>query len=200
MVLSLAVQGCGVACFQVAYLELVMAATPAAQRGVAGSLGMLTRTIGTVTGASVLTLGFQTIQSIALADGEAAPDAFLTAYHAMFRLAGHYRRADRRDLAWSAVAGRTSSGGSHGILNRAGSVRAISDRSAFAGMPYIWENGMSDDHVYRVIEITGSSPKSIDDAIQVAVARASKTCATCGGSRWSRPAAISTKARYSTTR
>ena len=34
---------------------------------------------------------------------------------------------------------------------------------------------MSDDHVYRVIEITGSSSKSIDDAIQVAVARSSKT-------------------------
>jgi flavin-binding protein dodecin len=36
------------------------------------------------------------------------------------------------------------------------------------------ENGM-DDHVYRVIEIAGSSTKSIDDAIQSAVARASKT-------------------------
>ena len=34
---------------------------------------------------------------------------------------------------------------------------------------------MSDDHVYRVIEITGSSPKSISDAIQTAVSRASKT-------------------------
>ena len=34
---------------------------------------------------------------------------------------------------------------------------------------------MSDDHVYRVIEITGSSPKSISDAIQVAISRASKT-------------------------
>jgi flavin-binding protein dodecin len=32
-----------------------------------------------------------------------------------------------------------------------------------------------DDHVYRVIEITGSSQKSIEDAIQTAVARASKT-------------------------
>jgi flavin-binding protein dodecin len=42
-------------------------------------------------------------------------------------------------------------------------------------MAYIWENGMADDHVYRVIEITGSSNRSIDDAIQVAVARASKT-------------------------
>jgi flavin-binding protein dodecin len=42
-------------------------------------------------------------------------------------------------------------------------------------MSCIWENGMADDHVYRVIEITGSSSKSIDDAIQVAVARAAKT-------------------------
>ncbi len=88
MVLSLAVQGCGLACFQVAYMELVMAATPIAHRGVAGSLGMLTRTIGTVTGASLLTLGFQTVQSMALTGGEAAPDAFLVAYHTMFRLVG----------------------------------------------------------------------------------------------------------------
>ena len=34
---------------------------------------------------------------------------------------------------------------------------------------------MAEDHVYRVIEITGSSAKSIDDAIQIAVSRASKT-------------------------
>jgi dodecin len=32
-----------------------------------------------------------------------------------------------------------------------------------------------DDHVYRVIEIAGSSEKSISDAIQTAVTRASKT-------------------------
>lgn len=32
-----------------------------------------------------------------------------------------------------------------------------------------------EDHVYRVIEITGSSEKSISDAIQTAVSRASKT-------------------------
>ena len=32
-----------------------------------------------------------------------------------------------------------------------------------------------DDHVYRVIEIVGSSHTSIDDAIKKAVARASKT-------------------------
>ncbi|HEX2151887.1 MAG TPA: MFS transporter, partial [Stellaceae bacterium] len=109
MVLSLAVQGCGLACFQVAYMELVMAATPLAHRGVAGSLGMLTRTIGTVTGASLLTLAFQTIQSIALADGDAAPDAFLAAYHTIFRLAGIAAALIGGIVAWSAVAGRTSS-------------------------------------------------------------------------------------------
>jgi flavin-binding protein dodecin len=32
-----------------------------------------------------------------------------------------------------------------------------------------------DDHVYKVIELVGSSEKSIEDAIQNAVARASRT-------------------------
>jgi len=32
-----------------------------------------------------------------------------------------------------------------------------------------------EDHVYRVIEITGSSTTSIEDAIQTAVTRAAKT-------------------------
>ena len=32
-----------------------------------------------------------------------------------------------------------------------------------------------DDHIYRVIQIVGSSEKSIEDAIQKAIARASKT-------------------------
>jgi dodecin len=32
-----------------------------------------------------------------------------------------------------------------------------------------------DEHIYRVIQIVGSSEKSIDDAIHVAIARASKT-------------------------
>ena len=32
-----------------------------------------------------------------------------------------------------------------------------------------------DEHVYRIIEVAGSSEKSIDDAIRNAVARASRT-------------------------
>lgn len=37
------------------------------------------------------------------------------------------------------------------------------------------EEGAMEDHVYRVIEITGSSQNSIEEAIQTAVTRASKT-------------------------
>ena len=36
------------------------------------------------------------------------------------------------------------------------------------------------DHVYRIIEIAGSSEKSIEDAIQTAVGRASRTLRQVG--------------------
>src|SRR5207248_878553 len=49
MLFALALQGLGMGLFQVAYMEIVMAASPLAYRGVAGSLSMLTRTIGVVT-------------------------------------------------------------------------------------------------------------------------------------------------------
>lgn len=115
MVLSLAVQGMGLGLFQVAYMDLVMAASPAAQRGVAGSLGMLTRTIGTVTGAALLTLGFQTVQAIAAGAGEAAPDAFMTAYHAIFRLAGIAAAVTAAAIAWSALFGKPRRGIREGL-------------------------------------------------------------------------------------
>jgi MFS family permease len=59
LVLSMFVQGLGIGLFQVAYFDIVTAAIPARNRGVAGALGMATRTIGTVTGATVLMLVFQ---------------------------------------------------------------------------------------------------------------------------------------------
>ncbi|KAB1074277.1 dodecin [Methylobacterium planeticum] len=34
---------------------------------------------------------------------------------------------------------------------------------------------MSEHHIYKVIELVGSSPTSIEDAVQAAVARASQT-------------------------
>jgi EmrB/QacA subfamily drug resistance transporter len=88
MLAALALQGIGVGFFQVAYLELVMGALPPQHRGVAGSLSMLTRTIGTVTGATALTLIFHTIESAAAAEGQTSAAAFLAAYSTTFRLAG----------------------------------------------------------------------------------------------------------------
>jgi len=101
MLLALGLHGLGIGFFQVAYMEIVIAASPLAQRGVAGSLSMLTRTIGTVTGAAVLTLGFQAIQSAASGDGAAEAQAFITAFHAMFRIAGITAAATGALVAWS---------------------------------------------------------------------------------------------------
>jgi MFS family permease len=80
LVAAMAVQGFGVGLFQVAYFDIVTAAIPARNRGVAGALGMATRTIGTVTGATVLMLIFQALQA-------SAPDGFITAFEATFRIA-----------------------------------------------------------------------------------------------------------------
>ena len=57
---AMALQGFGVGLFQVAYFDIVTASIPRSDRGVAGSLVMMTRTLGTVTGATVLMLLFQT--------------------------------------------------------------------------------------------------------------------------------------------
>ena len=59
------VQGFGMGLLQVAYFDLVTAAIPLSNRGVAGALGMATRTIGTVTGATILMLVFQSLQGSA---------------------------------------------------------------------------------------------------------------------------------------
>jgi EmrB/QacA subfamily drug resistance transporter len=82
--IPLVVQGFGVGLFQVAYMDLVVGTLPARQRGVAGSLAMLTRTLGIVTGASLLTLVFH---GFAVASQTPAGDGFLSAYRATFRLA-----------------------------------------------------------------------------------------------------------------
>ena len=70
-------QGIGVGTFQAAYLDVVTATLPRAERGVAGALGMLTRTFGTVCGATLLMLAFSTARDGAQAAGAAAPEALL---------------------------------------------------------------------------------------------------------------------------
>lgn len=54
-------QGVGIGLFQVATLDILTGSLPQADRGVAGSLGMVTRTIGTLSGASLLMLAFQSV-------------------------------------------------------------------------------------------------------------------------------------------
>ena len=102
MVIALAIQGLGMGFFQVAYMEIVMAASPLAHRGVAGSLSMLTRTVGVVTGAAGLTLAFQAFESAALAQGAAASQAFLSAFATLFRSAGIVAALTGALVAWSA--------------------------------------------------------------------------------------------------
>ncbi|HTW70126.1 MAG TPA: MFS transporter [Acetobacteraceae bacterium] len=81
------VQGAGLGLFQVAYFEIAAATLPRDQRGVAGSLVMMTRTLGIVAGATVLMLGFQTLRVRAVAAGVADDAAFLAGFQHVYRLA-----------------------------------------------------------------------------------------------------------------
>lgn len=62
-VAGLIVQGIGLGLFQLAYSDIVTAAIPLRDRGVAGSLVLLTRTLGTVTAASVVLMVFEILQA-----------------------------------------------------------------------------------------------------------------------------------------
>jgi len=88
IVAALMLQGFGVGLFQVAYMDIVMRTLPRQHRGVAGSIAMLSRSLGVVTGATLLTLGFHAIETFALADGQTAAEGFLSGFRAIFRLAG----------------------------------------------------------------------------------------------------------------
>lgn len=101
MVLALLLQGAGMSLFQVAYMELVMAATPPAHHGVAGSLSMLTRTLGVIIAAALLTLVFQWLAASAQAAGASEAQAFLAAYRLVFRGAGVAAALTGGLVAWS---------------------------------------------------------------------------------------------------
>jgi hypothetical protein len=82
--LALLVQGCGLGLFQVAYADFVTATLPVAERGVAGSLTMVTRTIGVVAGATGLSTGSAHLEAVALAAGATTADAFLSGFRQTF--------------------------------------------------------------------------------------------------------------------
>lgn len=89
------VQGFGLGLFQVANMDFVMGVIPRHQQGVAGSLTMLTRTIGVVGGATLgarifgLLQPYYTTQLQAMAgtSGEIATQAFMLAFRGTFWLA-----------------------------------------------------------------------------------------------------------------
>ena len=85
---TLMLQGFGVGLFQVAYMDIVMRTLPRHHRGVAGSIAMLSRSVGVVTGATLLTLIFHTIEATRLADGYMPAASFLTGFRATFWSAG----------------------------------------------------------------------------------------------------------------
>jgi MFS family permease len=84
---SMFLQGVGLGLFQVACFDISTATIPREDRGVAGSLVMMTRTVGVVTGATVLMLVFQSIRSTATGLGAPDETAFLAGFHAAFHVA-----------------------------------------------------------------------------------------------------------------
>jgi EmrB/QacA subfamily drug resistance transporter len=87
LAVSMFLQGAGLGLFQVACLDISTATIPREARGVAGSLVMMTRTVGVVTGATVLMLIFQTTRTLSLDQGQPDGAAFLTGFHAAFHFA-----------------------------------------------------------------------------------------------------------------
>jgi MFS family permease len=84
---ALVLHGAGLGLLQVSYTDIVTATLPRQDRGVAGSLAMMTRTLGVVTAASLLTLLFSRLEGAALAGGAMPGDAFLQAFHGSFAVA-----------------------------------------------------------------------------------------------------------------
>ena len=84
LVVSLAAVGSGLGLFQVAYMHIVIGTLPPGDRGVAGSLAMVTRTVGVVGGATCLALAFS---SFTPSEGATVPTAFLIPFSATFTAA-----------------------------------------------------------------------------------------------------------------
>ncbi len=87
MLPGLFLHGAGIGLFHVAYTDMVIAALPRHDRGVAGSLTILTRTVGIMVGAAGLSAALQFFEARQAMAGLAAPEAFLAAFQSVFRAA-----------------------------------------------------------------------------------------------------------------
>jgi len=99
MVPALAMQGVGLGLYQVAYADIVTRTLPRHARGVAGSLAMMTRTLGTVSGAAVLMLAFQAGQEWSGLGGDAA---LVAGFRLAFLLAAGLAAVAGALLVWRA--------------------------------------------------------------------------------------------------
>ena len=85
---TLLFQGSGVGLFQVAYNDSVIATLPVHDRGVAGSLTMMVRTLGIIGGATGLSALLKWRLDTAMASGLRADSAFLSAFQETLSIAG----------------------------------------------------------------------------------------------------------------
>jgi MFS family permease len=85
---GLLLHGLGVGLFQVSYTDFIVATLRARDRGVAGSLTVLTRTIGVIAAAVILTSVLQALEARHLASGLAATEAFHAAFRTVFLSSG----------------------------------------------------------------------------------------------------------------
>lgn len=88
LALMLAIQGLGTGLFTLACTDVVTGTMRREDRGVAGSLTMLTRTLGVVGAASLVTLAFGGIEAASIATGSAPGEAFTRAFSMIFLAVG----------------------------------------------------------------------------------------------------------------
>jgi hypothetical protein len=84
--LLLLIQGTGLGLFQIAYTDAVLAHLPRDERGVAGSLTMVTRTIGVIGAATGLTALHGYLEAEQRLQGASPDGAFHNAFQATFVL------------------------------------------------------------------------------------------------------------------
>jgi len=85
---TLLLHGVGLGLFQVAYADIVLAALPRHDRGVAGSLTMVTRTLGVIAAAGVLTAALDVFQRREAAIGADPVAALVGAFGSVFLCTG----------------------------------------------------------------------------------------------------------------
>ena len=84
----LILSGLGIGFFQVSYMSTITGTLPVSERGVAGSLALLTRTIGVVCSASFLTWAFSAFSTHHATSGMDTNASFLAAFQSTFIAVG----------------------------------------------------------------------------------------------------------------